>query len=445
VKKPKTGGPPKNKGTSQLIQAVTDRQTHVPGPFEAQRLECHTAVLAQSGSGKSFLVGRMIEEILLKTKARIVILDPNSDFVRLPGVDAATWKEPALRQWFFPGETMKKFKSHWFKIKPVILSNRNFLPATRAPKINWGGLSDRERANVIDLDPAAQPELYWTLVLAGEIARQRWPDDAAEADYDFEHFRTVANEVCDFLLGVDGAKELAQNPLAVSLRTTGVATGLQFRSFLDTLESFEIWRAVGDNERDIADVLTNPAPRVTVIDLLSVETESERLALTSRALSALWKMAREGYSDALRDPDEPDQRVPTFLIIDEAHNLVPALRTSPAAERLAGDVVRIAAEGRKFGLFLIVVTQRPRKLDPNILSECDGLFLMKMTNDTDLKSAADLFGFLDPAVAKEAKSLTVGEVFLQGRLGGSHTIWHVAPRRTMQGGKGIDSKYWTRV
>ena len=49
----------------------------------ASALGCHTAIVAQSGSGKSFFVGRLIEELILATKARCVILDPNADFRRI--------------------------------------------------------------------------------------------------------------------------------------------------------------------------------------------------------------------------------------------------------------------------------------------------------------------------------------------------------------------------
>lgn len=425
------------------IEAVLNRDTRAAELIDPRSLGGHTAVLAQSGSGKSFLVGRLIEELLIRTKARIVVLDPNSDFVRLPEIDEAAWKEPTLQPWFFPGDSLATFKSQWKRVRPIVLSNRN-LPNTLPLRISWGGLSDAERANVMDLDPAAEPELYWSLVLAGDVARARWNDNV-EPDYDFEHFRTVADDFCDFLLGADGPDDISQKPLAVSLRAAGAGLALRFRALVYSLESFEIWRGVGDQEKDIAEVLTSEpsAPSATVIDLLSVDTEAERLALTIRALAALWKVARDAYSATLRDIEEPDHRVPTILVIDEAHNIVPARRTSPAAERLAADIVRIAAEGRKFGFFLLVVTQRPRKLEPSILSECDGLFLMKMTNDSDLKGAAEVFGFLDPALVEEAKKLKVGEVFLQGRLGHTTTVWHAAPRRTRQGGKSLDDAYWS--
>lgn len=59
--------------------------------LEASGLKAGTVIIAQSGSGKSFTLGRLLEEIAAKTRARIVILDPNSDFVKLSKVEANAW------------------------------------------------------------------------------------------------------------------------------------------------------------------------------------------------------------------------------------------------------------------------------------------------------------------------------------------------------------------
>ena len=57
-------------------------------------LSCHTAIIAQSGSGKSYFLSRIIEEILLNTKARCIVLDPNADFRRINEVeDIKLWKD----------------------------------------------------------------------------------------------------------------------------------------------------------------------------------------------------------------------------------------------------------------------------------------------------------------------------------------------------------------
>src|SRR5580698_7262792 len=52
----------------------------------------HTAIIAQSGSGKSFFLGRLIEEVLLRTRAKCIIFDPNADFSRISDVaDESLW------------------------------------------------------------------------------------------------------------------------------------------------------------------------------------------------------------------------------------------------------------------------------------------------------------------------------------------------------------------
>lgn len=423
------------------IELVHEKETRALVPLDAGALGCHTAVLAQSGSGKSFLVGRLIEELLLKTRARLIVFDSNSDFVRLSDTDSRVWKTPALQPWLSKRDTLSSFKARWARTKLTLLSSRN-LPGAHSLRISWGNLTDHERASVMGFTPVDQPELFWALVLAGEIARDRWAN-REEPDFDFEHFRGVADELCDYLLGMDGPDDISEHTIAGSLRVLGPKLALRFRTLVRAMGDFDIWRGAGDGERDIADVIARSSDSsAVVIDLLSLETEAERLALVARVLAAAWGSAREAYSAALRDVGELDRRVPTILVIDEAHNLVPHQPKSPAAEHVAADIVRVAAEGRKFGLFLLVVTQRPRRIDPSVLSECDALFLMRMTNASDLEAAEGLFGFLDSSLVSSASSLEVGDVLLQGRIG-RDVICHAAPRRTTEGGRSLDQRYWT--
>ena len=60
----------------------------------ASSIANHTVIIAQSGSGKSFFLGRLLEEVVLQTKARCIILDPNADFRRISDVvDGKLWSE----------------------------------------------------------------------------------------------------------------------------------------------------------------------------------------------------------------------------------------------------------------------------------------------------------------------------------------------------------------
>src|SRR5579863_577909 len=104
---------------------------------------------------------------------------------------------------------------------------------------------------------------------------------------------------------------------------------------------------------------------------------------------------------------------PLLLVCEEAHRYMAADHSvgfGPTRRALS----RIAKEGRKYGVYLGLVSQRPAELDPTILAQCNTLFAMRMTNDRDqelLRSAvsdraADLLSFLP--------SLGTGEVFAFG-------------------------------
>ena len=77
-----------------------------------------------------------------------------------------------------------------------------------------------------------------------------------------------------------------------------------------------------------------------------------------------------------------DGATPLLVACEEAHRYVPADRRlgfGPTRKALS----RIAKEGRKYGVFLAAVTQRPAELDPTILSQCSTVFAMRMANDRD--------------------------------------------------------------
>lgn len=108
-----------------------------------------------------------------------------------------------------------------------------------------------------------------------------------------------------------------------------------------------------------------------------------------------------------------DGSYPLLVVCEEAHRYMSAdhsIGFGPTRRAIS----RIAKEGRKYGVFLGLVTQRPAELDPTILSQCSTLFAMRMTNDRDqalLRSAvadtaANLLAFLP--------SLGTGEAFAFG-------------------------------
>jgi hypothetical protein len=75
-------------------------------------------------------------------------------------------------------------------------------------------------------------------------------------------------------------------------------------------------------------------------------------------------------------------QVPVTLVCEEAHRYVP-LNPAAGFEPCKRAIAKIAKEGRKYGASLCVVTQRPAEIDPTILSQCNTVFALRMSNERD--------------------------------------------------------------
>jgi uncharacterized protein len=110
-----------------------------------------------------------------------------------------------------------------------------------------------------------------------------------------------------------------------------------------------------------------------------------------------------------------DGALPLLIVCEEAHNYANADRSvgfRPAREAVS----RIAKEGRKYGVFLGLVTQRPAQLDPTLISQCSTVFAMRMANEDDQRivhaAVSDpgnrLLGFLASLGTREALAFGAG-------------------------------------
>ena len=146
---------------------------------------------------------------------------------------------------------------------------------------------------------------------------------------------------------------------------------------------------------------SNMNKRVICLDLGSLDEQKQLFITAEVALAALWAEARKQWSRALTFPPNHDSRCPVFVVIDEAHNIAPEKPLNDAGAGVTEILTRIAMEGRKFGLFLILVTQRPSRVSSNLLSQCDNLCLMKMSNPADVELVKQRFGFIPGPVAEK--------------------------------------------
>ena len=113
-----------------------------------------------------------------------------------------------------------------------------------------------------------------------------------------------------------------------------------------------------------------------------------------------------------------DCRHPVALFCDEAHLYIPQTPTSAAAENAIGTFERIAKEGRKYGIGLVVISQRPAEVNRTVVSQCNNLITMRLTNGEDqavvrrlLPDSLGSFGDLLP-VLDTGEALVVGDAIL---------------------------------
>jgi uncharacterized protein len=124
-------------------------------------------------------------------------------------------------------------------------------------------------------------------------------------------------------------------------------------------------------------------------------------------------------------------------VIDEAHNLCPTEPASPMAALIVEPLVQIAAEGRKYGLWLLLSSQRPSKVHPQALSQCDNLVLMRMNSPGDLDELAGMYGFAPPAMLRTSQFFSQGEALLAATFVPRPALVRMGARLTREGGSDV--------
>ncbi|AGN27132.1 ATPase [Candidatus Methanomassiliicoccus intestinalis] len=124
---------------------------------------------------------------------------------------------------------------------------------------------------------------------------------------------------------------------------------------------------------------------------------------------------------------------PMMLVVEEAHNFCPQQGTVASSKIFR----TIAAEGRKFGLGLAIISQRAAKIDKNVLSQCNTQIILKVTNPNDLKAISGSVEGLTASMADEIQRLPIGVAMCVGGGIQMPLIVEVRPRESRHGGESV--------
>jgi len=398
----------------------------------------HSAVVGSTGAGKSNAVANLLGAVSNRDhfkSARVVLFDLHGEYGKAFGDLARVFRVGADTQagerelhvpfWALTAEEFISMSMGSVTSTPLTLLQEKLLASKKASKA--GGVAHGLPDLSVTIDTPLPFSVYqlWHDLYSLHYASHSVSKNQNQS----ENTRAYAEEGTPPVKMVGDADKL-ERPRFRALKddkndTDKVYAGLYAdmpRSHLDVLESklrdprmqflFRPgkWSVAKDNSTSadldalLAEWIGADSP-ISVFDLSGIPT-----SVVDDLVGAVLRILYDAVFWGRQKPEGGRQR-PLMIVLEEAHVYLGAQSKSRAANAAR----RIAKEGRKYGVGLMLVSQRPAEVDPTILSQCGTVIAMRLTNDSDRSQvtscASDnlkgLFSMLP--VLRTGEALVVGE------------------------------------
>lgn len=307
----------------------------------------HTAILGSTGSGKSGTVAAVIHSLLERGqevghkfwKPRIVILDPHNEYgAAFPNHSRLSTDDKSLR--------LPYWLLNFQETIALLIGKTEFVATSQANIIKTALLEARkESTGSLNINSA---------------------------------FITVDSPVPYKLSTIRAKIEEDRNRLSTSKQDSHNSILQKLDTLIsDARLNFLMMEWDGGTEDPFPDIVTQlvgDTYQPKIIDLSGIPNEVAGIssAVVGRILFNLkiWQTVEERAND------------PILLVCEEAHRYVP--NSGEAQYEAAQEAIRrIAKEGRKYGIGLILVSQRPSEVEATVLSQCNSWIVLRITNDAD--------------------------------------------------------------
>jgi uncharacterized protein len=191
-------------------------------------------------------------------------------------------------------------------------------------------------------------------------------------------------------------------------------------------------RIFTNNEHIPLNELYKPG-RCTVLQLSDIEQNEQQVIVASllrRINKARMDVVRQAVSSG-----ENYINYPVFTLLEESHRYAPA----GAAVVSTNILKQILSEGRKFGVGIGLITQRPGKLDQDVLSQCMTQIIMRIVNPIDQDTIAKTVEGAGRAMLAELPALTKGQAIISGVGVNTPVMCKIRKRLTKHGGETFDA------
>ncbi|PLY17274.1 MAG: ATPase [Sedimenticola sp.] len=345
----------------------------------------HLAILGQSGSGKSWSVSSILQRTVeTMPNAHIILLDLHGEYVwtddygkRHSAFDEQNYRYIDAREMEIP---------YWLltygELVDLLIDRDDEKSSTQMAFLREVLLALRKKANkdMSDVHISIDSPVYFSL---------------AEL---FHQFKRANEQVSDF--------GKVKGPLYGQFDEFLVKMQSRFNDvrydFLFKPSRRKSSATLGDLLRDFVG-LVNPPRQITVIDFSSVPFD------VRPTLSA--QVGRLAFEFNYWNPRS--REFPILLVCEEAHSYIPRA-SGTQFEGTRRSMERIAKEGRKYGVGLAVVSQRPHELSETVLAQCGSFICLRVTNPDDQQYIRDLVPDAEAGLVSILAGLGRGEAMALG-------------------------------
>ncbi|MBW4695457.1 MAG: DUF87 domain-containing protein [Lyngbya sp. HA4199-MV5] len=375
---------------SAHIGSLLLRETNVPVALDVKELvSTHMAILAGTGSGKSYTAGVLIEELLLPhNRAAVLIFDPHGEY-----------------------HTLAEMRGH-----PAFQASDGYAPKVKilTPEDIRIRVSSLDYYDIVTLLPDMSDRQQSILNKAYRLLQRH---KQGEHRWGIQDLIAAVREA-DMQVDEDGNEKSGSSAPALEWKLERLERSQYFHTFEHTVAPRDLFEP----------------GQVTVLQMNEISQEEQQVICA--AVLRQSNQARMNTQRGLLKPeDEHYLPYPVFIIVEEAHRFAPAHEPS----RCKAVLRTILSEGRKFGLGMGLITQRPGKIDSDVLSQCMSQFIMRIVNPVDQESLKYGVEAAGRDLLKELPALTKGQIIVAGACVNTPVLCKVRQRLTKHGGETLNA------
>ncbi|HYE66745.1 MAG TPA: ATP-binding protein [Pyrinomonadaceae bacterium] len=381
-------------GSAHVGSLLTRNANEVPVVLSIKDVvSTHLAILASTGAGKSYTAGVLVEELMMPyNRAAVLIVDPHGEYDTLRSIE---------------GEARFRAEDGYRPEVKILTHDRI--------KVRVSSLTEADIKYLLPEGTSDKMLHYLSQAYRNLTAGER----GERSLWGYEDLRDAVTEQ-----KYEGEERTGSGSNVSSIEGLLWRLDSRFRR-PDSIFS--------DHEHIPLKEMFRPG-RCTVLQLSDIEQNEQQVVVATLLRRVNKARVLTVRQEALPGSDN-ELSYPVFTLLEEAHRFAPAGQTVVSTNILK----QILSEGRKFGVGIGLITQRPGKLDQDVLSQCMTQVIMRIVNPIDQDTVAKSVEGAGRQLLDELPALTKGQAVISGVGVNTPVMCRVRERITRHGGETFDA------